>query len=73
MATNQKQTNKDTVTISLPRAERGQENFITASVNGKVWKLQRGVEIEVPRSLAEVLKNSRDAAIQADDFVESKM
>lgn len=59
----------DTVTIKLPKAARDQADFITASVNGKTYKIMRGVPVEVPRSLAEVIRNSEAAEAAADAFV----
>ena len=36
----------------------GQPNFETVGVNGVVYKIQRGVEVPVPRSVVEVLRNA---------------
>lgn len=63
---------KRTVKIKLPRAEDGKENFITASLNGKVYKIQRGVPVEVPVGLAEVIYNSDVARERAIEYIEKK-
>lgn len=51
----------ETVTIRLPRAAYGEEDTVFVGVNGKGYRIQRGVDVEVPRSVAEVLRNSEDA------------
>lgn len=58
---------KDTVTIRLPRALPGEEDTLFVGVNGKGYRIKKGVEVEVPRSVAEVLRNSeaaKDAALR---------
>lgn len=64
-------TASNMVKVKLPRAASGEDNFITASVNGKVYKIQKGVEVEVPGSIAQVIQNSYEAKDQADDFKDS--
>ena len=49
------------VTIRLPRAAYGEEDTVFVGVNGRGYRIQRGVDVEVPRSVAEVLRNSEDA------------
>lgn len=58
------------VTVKLPKAPRGEENFVIASVNGRVFKIQRGVEVEVPEPIAEVLRHSEQEQDRADEFIE---
>lgn len=58
------------VVVKLPMARKGEEKFITASVNGKVYKLQKGVAVEIPRELAEVLNNANAEAMKADAYAE---
>jgi len=59
------------VKIKLPRAAQGEENFITASVNGKIFKIQKGIEVEVPAPIAQVIQNSYDAQDKAEDYIAS--
>lgn len=61
---------KQMVTIKLPKINDGSENFITTSVNGRVFKIQRGVNVEVPMPIAEVLQHSEEAADRAEAFIE---
>ena len=62
-------TTNDTVTIKLPKAARNEADFITASLNGKAYKIMRGIPVEVPRALAEIIRNSETAEAAADAFV----
>lgn len=58
------------VVVELRAPLKGEEKFITASVNGKVWKIQKGVAVEIPRELAEVLNNANEEAMKADSYAE---
>lgn len=58
------------VTIKLAKAPHGQENYRFVSVNGRNFKIQKGVEVKVPLPVAEVLKNSYEAMDQADEYLE---
>lgn len=62
---------KDTVVKSLPRAGKNEQNFVFVSVNGKNYKIMRGVPVEMPREVAEVLQNADDARDEADSFIEA--
>lgn len=48
---------KDTVFIQLPVIE-GESDSVFVSVNLKNYQIKRGVQVEVPRAVAEVLANS---------------
>ena len=50
--------NEQMVKILLPRGRKNEENFVIVSVNGRSWKIMRGVEVEVPLCAAEVLENA---------------
>lgn len=41
------------------------KNPVFVGVNGKQYMVQRGVDVEVPESVAEVLQNSMDQDAQA--------
>ena len=60
------------VTINIPRATDGEPNYKIASVNGRVFKIQRGVNVEVPAPIAEVLQHSFEAQNAAIEFIEKK-
>lgn len=45
------------VKIKLPRDRKDQEDMFV-SVNERTWLIKRGVEVEVPECVAEVIRNS---------------
>ena len=45
-----------TVTIRLPK-NRSQQEDVFVSVNNRTWLIQRGVNVEVPACVAEVLRH----------------
>ena len=59
-----------TVNILLPRGRKNEENFIIVSVNGRSWKIMKGVEVEVPDFVAEVLENAEMMAETARRYVD---
>jgi hypothetical protein len=59
------------VKIKLPKEARGEENFITASLNGKVYKIMKGVEVEIPEGIAEILVASDKAYEDSIKYIES--
>ena len=63
-----------TVKIKLPRI-KGDESDVYVSVNDYSCLIKRGVEVEVPEFVAEVLRNQELAEMKAceyNDSVESK-
>ncbi len=58
------------VKILLPRGRKNEENFVIVSVNGRSYKIMKGVEVEVPRFVAEVLENADMMADTAARFVD---
>ena len=46
------------VKITLMRDNKNYQGDVFVGVNGRTWQIQRGVEVEVPDYVAEVLKNS---------------
>ena len=58
------------VTIFLPRGRKNEENFVIVSVNGRSWKIMRGVEVRVPVCVAEVLENAQMMADDARRYVD---
>lgn len=57
--------------IYLPRGRKNEENFIIVSVNGRSYKIMKGVTVEVPVCVAEVLENSRMMADAARRYVDT--
>lgn len=60
------------VKILLPRGRKNEENFVIVSVNGRSWKIMRGVEVSVPDYVAEVLENGRTMAEAARRYVDER-
>ena len=60
------------VQILLPRGRKNEENFVIVSVNGRSWKIMRGVEVSVPDYVAEVLENGRMMAEAARRYVDER-
>lgn len=56
--------------VLLPRGRKNQENFVIVSVNGRSWKIMRGVEVTVPGYVAQVLENGRRMAEEARRYVD---
>ena len=52
----EKKNTEKTVKIKLPR-ERGDQEDVFVGVNERTWLIKRGVEVEVPECVAEVLIN----------------
>ena len=57
-------------TIMLPRGRKNEENFVIVSVNGRSFQIMKGVEVQVPDYVAEVLANNRRMAEEAQRFVD---
>ena len=57
-------------TILLPRGRKNEENFVIVSVNGRSFKIMKGVQVQVPDYVAAVLENSRMMAEEARRYVE---
>ena len=64
--------NEKMVNIFLPRGRKNEENFVIVSVNGRSWKIMRGVEVSVPDYVAEVLENDRMMAEAARRYVDER-
>jgi hypothetical protein len=63
-ATANKEPEKDTVLVQLPIIE-GESDSVFVSVNLKNYQIKRGVQVEVPRAVAEVLANSSKQMMEA--------
>ena len=56
---------EDKVLIMIPYVE-GQGSELTVGVNGVFTKIKKGVMVEVPRPVAEVIMNSQQQAMVAE-------
>lgn len=59
----------DMVTIKLPRI-KGESDSVWVSVNMDNWQIKRGVEVEVPYCVAEVLKHQEEMLEKIAEFEE---
>ena len=60
----------ETVSVTIPRGRKQEENFVIVSVNGRSFKIMKGVQVQVPGYVAEVLVNSRMMAEEARRYVD---
>lgn len=62
---------KEMVKIKLPKAPKGEENFKIVSLNGRTYKIQKGVEVEVPKLIAEIIEANYAEQDKADEYLEA--
>ena len=55
--------------VALPRAVKGEEDFVYVSVNDRSFQVPKGREVEVPLPVYERLKIMEKAEKQAEDFI----
>ena len=58
------------VSVTIPRGRKQEENFVIVSVNGRSWKIMKGVQVQVPDYVAVVLENARMMADEARRYVD---
>ena len=58
------------VALTIPRGRKQEEHFVIVSVNGRSWKIMKGVQVLVPDYVAEVLENARMMADEARRYVD---
>lgn len=58
------------VKIRLPR-ERGESDTAYWSLNGRKWLIKKGVEVEVPEDLAELIYRQEEAKEAAYNRIEA--
>lgn len=56
-----------TTTIKLPLT-RNEKDDVWVAVNGKSMQIKRGVPVEVPTCIAEVLQHKEDMLMQAMEY-----
>lgn len=57
------------VKIKLPRLRDQKDADVFVAVNGENYTIKRGVEVEVPDYIAEVLRHSEEAEEEADEHI----
>lgn len=61
------ETKEKTVKIRLPLS-RTEKDDVPVGVNGKTYLIKRGVDVEVPVSVAEVLQHREEMLAKAMEF-----
>ena len=56
--------------VLLPRGRKNEENCVLVSVNGRSYKIMRGVEVQVPDFVAQVIENGAMMADAARSYVD---
>ena len=60
MAEANKNEKEKLVKIRIPR-ERDRQDDVYVSINERSWLIKRGVEVEVPECVAELIRNAEEA------------
>lgn len=55
------------VEIMLPKDNENYKNDVTVTINGKIWLIQRGVLVKVPRRVAQILHQSQSQLLIAEE------
>ena len=64
------ETAEKMVTIKIDRHSKD-EGDVFVSVNERTWQIKRGVYVDVPECVNEVLDNAQQAEEQALDFIDA--
>lgn len=64
-----KASNNDYVTISLPRATGKEEDLVFVGLNGKGYTIRRGVSVQVPRPVYEILMEAQRQEQRQQDYI----
>lgn len=67
MAETKKESAEKLVKIRLPKSRKHEED-VFVSVNERTWLIKRGVEVEVPECVAEVIRNGEAMQEEAYEF-----
>lgn len=62
----------DIVSVRLFKDSGRYADDVTVGVNGKIFRIQRGVEVKVPRYVAEVLEQSDRQDIMTAQLIDAK-
>lgn len=61
-----------TVTITIPRERSDKEDAVFVSVNERTWLIKKGMKVEVPECVAEVLELREKSLDEAYTFEREK-
>lgn len=57
----------ETVNIKLPLIKGG-EDSVHVGVNGRFWQIKRGVRVDIPIAVYEVLQHQEEMELQAQEY-----
>lgn len=60
---------KEMVTVRLPRATGDEENSVFVGLNGKGYRIERGVPVTLPKPVADILETSERAKERQAAFI----
>ena len=69
MASKNTEKTEELVKIKIPKT-KSQQDDVFVSVNNRTWQIQRGVYVEVPACVAEVLRHAEDMEMEAARYEE---
>lgn len=64
--------NEPTVVINIP-VTRFEKDDVWVAVNGKSMQIKRGVDVEVPKCIAEALEHSQNMLVEAMEYEANAM
>lgn len=64
--------NEPTVVINVP-VTRFEKDDVWVAVNGKSMQIKRGVDVEVPKCIAEALEHSQNMLVEAMEYEANAM
>ena len=64
-------TKEKKVIINIPLVRGGNNDDVFVSVNGRKWLIKKGVDVEVPACVAEVLKHEAEQLYAAMAYEDS--
>ena len=64
--------NEPTVVINIP-VTRYEKDDVWVAVNGKSMQIKRGVDVEVPKCIAEALEHSQNMLVEAMEYEANAM
>lgn len=71
MANKPTETKEKLVKIKIPLERGKSNNDVFVSVNDRTWQIKRGVEVEVPECVAEVLLHEEEQMLKAMEYQEA--
>ena len=71
MANKPTETKEKLVKIKIPLERGKSNNDVFVSVNDRTWQIKRGVTVEVPECVAEVILHEEEQMLKAIEYQEA--